>query len=263
MTVQPFSTSWLYCPKPNSQAQLRLFCFPCAGGLASAYSGWATRLPAEVEVCAVQLPGRGRRLKESSFTRISPLIQALAPILLPYLDIPFVFLGHSMGATLGFEIARQLRRQGEPQPVHLFVCSCPAPQVPLTGQPIYQLPEAAFISELRHRYNAIPEAIANDAELMQLFLPSLRADFAMIDTYTHTDEAPLDCSITVLGGLQDDTISRSNLANWQDQTCKTFTLQMFTGDHFFIHDKESSFLPTLSQYLQELVQIAHQSKLPL
>jgi len=95
---------------------------------------------------------------------------------MPYLDIPFAFMGHSMGATLGFEIARQLRRQNAPQPLHLFVCSCPAPQTPLIGPQIHQLPEAAFIAELCHRYNAIPLAIATDKALMQLFLPSLRAD---------------------------------------------------------------------------------------
>lgn len=253
MTAQLISNPWIVCPKPNPRAQLRLFCFPCAGGLASAYNTWPNHLPPEVEICAVQLPGRGKRLAELPFTRLPLLIPALVSVLMPYLDIPFAFIGHSMGATLGFEIARQLRRQNFAQPKHLFVCSCPAPQTPLISPQIHQLPESAFIAELCHRYNAIPLAIATDKALMQLFLPSLRADFTMIDTYIYTEDSALECPITAFGGLQDGAVQCSDLANWRDQTCHIFNLQMFKGDHFFIHNTKSPFLKILSQHLQIVI----------
>lgn len=253
MTTRLSFNSWITCPKPNPQARLRLFCFPCAGGMASAYKLWPNNLPADVEVCSVQLPGRGSRLKEPPFTRISALVQTLVPILRPYLNIPFAFFGHSMGGTVGFEIARQLRREDNPGPVHLFACSCPAPQIPILSPPIHMLPESAFVAELRHRYNAIPQTILENNELMQLFLPSLRADFAIIDTYVNTTEKPLDCPISVFGGLQDRAISYDALEAWRNQTRSSFTLQMFPGDHFFLHNTKSPFLQALSQQLYPLL----------
>lgn len=252
MTALTFN-SWIACPKPNPQARLRLFCFPCAGGTASAFSTWQNHLLPDVEICSIQLPGRGRRLMEPLFTRFAPLIQTLVPILRPYLNMPFAFFGHSMGATLSFEIARQLRRQKYPGPVHLFACSCPAPQSPILSPPIHLLPEAAFVEALHHRYNAIPQTILENNQLMQLFLPSLRADFAMIESYVYTTERPLDCSISVFGGLQDGAISYDYLESWRNQTCKSFTLQMFSGEHFFLHDTKSLFLRSLSQYLYQLL----------
>lgn len=249
LTIDP----WIACPKPNPQARLRLFCLPCAGGTTSAYSTWSNNLPADVEVCLVQLPGRGSRLMEQPFTRFSSLIQTLMPILRPYLNIPFAFFGHSMGAVLGFEIARQLRSWDNPSPIHLFACSCAAPQALNFNPPIHILPEAAFVAELRRRYNAIPQPILENNELMQLFLPCLRADFAMLETYVYTTESPLDCPISVFGGLQDGAVSANGLEAWRNQTSSPFTLQMFSGDHFFLHNPKSRFLQSLSQQLHEIL----------
>ncbi len=188
---------------------------------------------------------------EPPFTNLSHLIQILVPILRPYLNIPFAFFGHSMGTTISFEIARQLRREDNVGPVHLFVCGCPAPQTP-PRQPIHVLPEAAFVAELRHRYNAIPEPVLQSKELMQIFLPSLRADFEMNDTYIYTTEKPLDCPITAFGGLEDIAVSNSDLAEWREQTRSSFTLQMFPGDHFFLHNRKLPFLQVLSQQISQL-----------
>lgn len=247
--------SWFTCPKPNPQARLRLFCFPCAGGTSSAYNTWSNNLPLDVEVYSVQLPGRGSRIRERPFTRLAHLVQTLVPILQPHLNIPFAFFGHSMGAVLGFEIARQLRRQDNPVPVHLFICSCSAPQIPSRNPPIHELPDAAFVAELRDRYNAIPQPILQNNQLMQLFLPSLRADMAMLETYVYTTEKPLDCSISAFGGLQDSAVRNCDLAEWRDQTRNSFTLQIFPGDHFFLHSNKSPFLQVLSQQMSQFVGI--------
>ncbi len=252
MTVKLTSDSWFTCPKPNPQARLRLFCFPCAGGIASAYSVWPDNLQPDVEVYLVQLPGRGSRLMERPFTRLLHLVQTLVPILQPHLNIPFAFFGHSMGAVLSFEIARHFRRQDCPGPVHLFACSSPAPQRPVLYPPIHVLPEAAFVAELSNRYNAIPQPILQNNELLQLFLPSLRADLAMLETYVYTIEKPLDCPISVFGGLQDSAVSKRELAEWREQTRSSFTLQIFPGDHFFLHSTQSPFLQVLSQQVSQL-----------
>lgn len=255
MTARLTFDPWISCPQPNPKAQLRLFCFPCAGGTTSTYSTWTNNLPKDVEVYLVQLPGRGRRLEEPPYTSFLPLVQTLASTLKPYLNIPFAFFGHSMGATLGFEIARQLRHEYNLSPVHLFACCCPAPQKPILRPFIHKLPEAKFLAELCHRYNAIPQAILQNEQLLQLFLPCLRADFTMLETYAYTSKMPLDCPISVFGGLQDKAIRVDALEAWREQTCSSFNLQMFSGDHFFLHNSKSLFLESLSQHLDHVLAI--------
>ncbi len=110
MKTSRLHNNWVACAKPNPQAKLRLFCFHYAGGGASVFRGWRDSLPQSVEVCAIELPGRGMRLRESPFTQLEPLVQHLASTLLPYLDKPFAFFGHSMGGLVSFELTRLLRR---------------------------------------------------------------------------------------------------------------------------------------------------------
>ncbi len=175
---------WLRSPKPNPQASLRLFCFPYVGGGALIFRTWPNSLPATAEVCPVELPGRGTRLKETPFTRLLPLVQALAQALLPHLDKPFAFFGHSMGALISFELTRQLRRLYGLVPLHLFVSAHRAPQLPDPDPPIHTLPEAEFMEELRC-LNGTPKEVLEQPELMELMLPILRADFALCETYIY------------------------------------------------------------------------------
>ena len=249
MITTRLKNAWIVCPKPHPSPRLRLFCFPCAGGMVSAYTRWATLLPADVELCIIHLPGRGRRLAEKPFVQVTQLIPVLAQALDDILNIPFVFLGHSMGAVLGFEMARYLRQHKHSGPSHLFCCSCPAPQMPIATPYIHTLPEATFIAELNRRYAAIPVEIQQDRDILQLFLPSLRADFKMLETYVYTAEMPLSCPISVYVGEQDNAVSSLDLLGWREQTSHNFNLKTFTGDHFFLHNHGQLFLPTLTETL--------------
>jgi medium-chain acyl-[acyl-carrier-protein] hydrolase len=130
---------------------------------------------------------------EPLFTQLSPLIQALAQALLPLLDKPFAFFGHSLGALVSFELARQLRRQYGVQPVRLFVSASRAPPLPHRGLPVHTLPEGDFLAELR-RLNGTPTEVLEHEELMQIALPVLRADFAVYETYVYPP-APLNYPI--------------------------------------------------------------------
>lgn len=242
--------SWVTCPKPNPQAKLRLFCFHYAGGGALSFRTWSKSLPPYVEVCPIELPGRGIRLKEPPFNQLDPLIQALEKALLPSLNKPFAFFGHSMGALVSFEIARRLRTEHRLSPVHMFVSGRRAPQIPEKDPPIHALPEPEFLKELR-RYNGTPEEVLNNAELMQLLLPTLRADFAVIEAYVYASSSPLDCPITAWGGLQDWKASCDDLEAWREQTNATFSLQMFPGDHFFLHSAQSLLLQSLCRELHQ------------
>ncbi len=235
--------SWVTRPKPNPLAHLRLFCFPYAGGGPSIFRTWPDDLPFQVEVCSIRLPGRESRLVESPFTRLSPLVQTLADVLHPYLNMPFAFFGHSMGALISFELARHLRQHGL-DVMHLFIAQ--------SDPPIHQLPEPEFVEKLR-LLNGTPEPALQNAELMRLLLPVLRADFAICETYTHLAESPLDCPISAFGGLQDSRVTHNGLAAWRDQTCRSFTLRMLPGDHFFLHSARASLLGALAQDLKQLL----------
>ncbi|MDV3347351.1 thioesterase II family protein [Leptothoe sp. LEGE 181152] len=243
--------SWVTCPNPNTLASLRLFCFPYAGGSALSFRNWSEQLPTTIEVCPIELPGRGMRIKETPFTQMSLLVKELVQSLLPYLDKPFVFLGHSLGALVCFELTRCLRKIGAYTPTHLFVSGHCAPQLPFSVPPIHTLPDAEFIENLR-RLHGTPEAALVNKELMQLLLPALRSDFAVFTTYTYQPEFPLKCPITAFGGLQDPVMSCEMLEAWKKQTSAAFSMQMIPGDHFFIHTAQSLLLQFLTQSLNSI-----------
>ena len=242
--------SWVVRPKPIARAGLRLFCFPYAGGGTSIFRAWPEHLPANIEVCSIQLPGRESRLRELPYTSLEPLVQVLAQSLQPYFDKPFAFFGHSLGALISFELARTLRHQSQRSPVHLFVASHSAPQIPNADPPIHQLSQAEFIQKL-NSLNGTPAEVLQNPELMELFYPVLRADFAMNETYVYRPGPSLDCAMSVFGGLRDSLVSRSDLEMWREQTRGVFSVRMLPGDHFFIHSTRASLLRAI---LQDLAQ---------
>lgn len=238
---------WITCPRPSPQARLRLFCFPYAGGGASVFRTWSDDLPS-IEVCPVQLPGRETRLREPPFTRLEPLVEAVLQALRPYITMPFAFFGHSLGALISFELARTLARQNAPGPVRLFVSGRWAPQVQKANSSIHRLPEPEFMAELG-RLSGTPAEVLQNAELMELFLPVLRADFEVNETYVYTAGEPLDCPVSAFGGLQDSVTSRDELAAWREQTSGAFVLRMFPGGHFFLHSARALLLRAVAQDL--------------
>ncbi len=247
--AQPSSDPWVVWYRQNAQASLRLFCFSYAGGGASVFRSWADALPREVEVCAIQLPGRESRITEPAYRRLVPLVQDLSAAISPYLDMPFAFFGHSMGALVSFELARQLRRTQKRQPVHLFVAAYRAPQLPNPNIKIYHLPQEVFKVVLRAE--GIPEMILQNEELMQAMLPTLRADFELCDTYEYQEEAPLWCPISIFGGLEDVRISASDLEAWSIHSDVAWNLTMLPGSHFFLHSAQDLLLAAISRQLSE------------
>jgi medium-chain acyl-[acyl-carrier-protein] hydrolase len=245
-------SSWLINFKPRAQAKVRLFCFPYAGGASHIFRLWPDSLPPTIEVCPVHLPGRGKRLREAPFTHYQPFVQSIAEGLSPYLDKPFVLFGHSLGAMLSFELARQLRRMNLPQPEHLFVTGRRAPQIVNSEPPTHNLPEAQFIAALR-KLNGTPTEALENPELMQLMLPLLRADFEVCDTYNYVSEEPLAIPVTAYGGLFDTGISREQIESWREQTTAAFSLRMLPGDHFFINTSQTTLLRLLLEDLTPLL----------
>jgi medium-chain acyl-[acyl-carrier-protein] hydrolase len=244
--------AWIGCPKPNPGAQMRLFCFPYAGGTAAIYRQWPDLVPPNVEVYVAHLPGRAGRLQDPPFTRLLSLVEEIAPAVRPFLDKPFAFFGHSMGALISFELARRLQRDRAPMPAQLFLSGRSAPHIPDVDKRTFDLPEPEFIEELR-RLNGTPKEVLEHPELMLLMIPLLRADFSVCQTYQYEKGPPLDCPITIFGGLQDHEVPREHLEGWREHTSSTFKLRMLPGDHFFLNSAQALLLKTLSQELAALI----------
>lgn len=243
-------TDWIARPHPNPSARLRLFCFPYAAGGDAMFRTWWQALPADVEVCAIRLPGRDQRLHEPLFSRITPLVEALADALAPELARPHALYGHSMGARVAFELAREQRRRGRAEPALLAVSGRPAPQCP-GRDPMHALSTDQMIARLR-RLGGTPEAVLREPELMAMFLPILRADLAVNEAEPHRPEPPLACPILALGGTHDERCLRDELDAWRDQTRGGFTAEIFPGGHFFVHTAGRELLAALSRALGSL-----------
>lgn len=235
MTIITEATRWFAVRRPNPRAALRLFCFPYAGGGTPIYRRWPELLAPDFEVCAVQLPGRGSRIKEQPFYAVAPLIEAVASAIAPYLDRPFAFFGHSMGAIISFELARLLSERRAVSPAHLFVSGRRAPQLRRDERSTYNLPESCFISHVRS-LNGTPDEVLEHPELMELMLPLLRADFSVVETYRYRAGPPLDIPLTAFGGVHDAEVSREDVEAWGAQTCAAFNLRIMPGGHFFLND---------------------------
>jgi len=202
----------------------------------STYVRWAELLPSSIEVCVVQLPGHDRRLKEEPFKDLESLIDAVAQGLGPDLTTPFAFFGHSMGALIAYELVRFLRRHGGPDAEHLIVSGRQAPQIPVKESPLHVLPDREFLEGILTRYGGIPQAILREPQLMQMFMPILRADFTIIENYIWIPEDPIEIPITAVSGQADLRVTRTDLSAWQELTSGSFNMAISQGDHFYFRE---------------------------
>ena len=229
-----------------STGDLRLFCFPFAGGGTLLYRSWAEVLRARAVVCPVVLPGREGRLNEPAFDSMDALVAVLAKEIAPFLDVPFAFYGHSMGAAIAFELARALRRAGQPLPRGLFVSAARAPQFRLGHQLQTEPDDASLLEQLRRLEGVPAEVLANPA-LMRLVLPALRADTRLYRNYIYMPEEPLAIPIYAYGGDADPNVSRAQMGAWGEQTSTKFVQAEFSGGHFFVQSVTAEFLGALGE----------------
>lgn len=245
------TTQWFPSGSAPESATLRLFCFAHAGGSASVFKAWQSLLPSHIHVCPIQLPGRENRHQEHLVYQLTPLIEDLSTAIVPLLDRPFLILGHSVGALIGFELVRKLHKLGMSLPIHFIASSFRAPQLPDRGPILHNLSEEELISELRC-LRGTPEILLSDKTLLAMFLPILRADFSLAETYTYQSETPLACPISVFGGLADQRVSTEELLAWKSQTYQRFSSHFLPGDHFYLFKEKKLFLKSLVQHVPSL-----------
>ena len=243
---------WLQ-KQPTNSAGHRLFCFPYAGGSAISYRRWHELFGDDIDVCPIQLPGRENRLDEPPVSNLKKLVQQLTTVLEPYVTSePYAFFGHSMGALISFELAQEFKKRGWPAPSCLAVSAFRAPQLPDQSSPIHRLSDEKFIDALE-RYQGTPKSVLGNSDLMQIFLPILRADFKLLETYYYTKSAPLNCPIITFGGQDDQTVNQEKLSVWQAQTTSWFKLNMLPGDHFFFNQQAPTIVQSISDSIMAVV----------
>jgi len=241
---------WLWTPRPQPSAHTRLFCFPAAGSGASSYFPWGQTFDGtDLELCAIQLPGRENRSNEMPFRSMDALLPPLLKAIEPSLDRPFSFFGHSLGAVLAFELACQLRDRDWPPPNHLFLSASRPPHLPRNQPPVHRLPDGKFVDALVNRYQGIPATVLQDRELMDLFLPALRADITLLETYCYRPRRPLAVASRVFGGRADPQVGEADLQRWQDLTTGPFACELFEGGHFYLNDVRPAISATIHRDL--------------
>jgi medium-chain acyl-[acyl-carrier-protein] hydrolase len=224
---------------PSHLGSVRLFCIPFAGGSASFYDGWLASAPRWLQVCPIELPGRGWLSSEPLPTSLSKLAREISSALYPYTDVPYAIFGHSMGALLAYEVASHLESSGRLQLRRLFVSGSRAPFVPHKEPPVSDLPDAEFWRHIRDMQGT-PEEILAQPELTELLLPLLRSDFAICEQYRLQHAYFLQAPVTALSGEQDERAPISDMQMWGRLTSSGFRSLEFSGGHFFLKENESA-----------------------
>lgn len=249
--TNPGGQGWMLCPRPNPDAGLRLVCLPYSGGRASVFKGLAAALPDDVELCAIELPGHGRRLREPPLTRMRPLVDQITDVLAEEVRGPYVLLGYSVGALIGFEVARELARYGWPGPRALFVAAAKAPNLPAARPRLHDLPRAELVEGL-HRLAGTRNPLLENEELVDLMLPVLRADLAIDESYIYERGTALDCPIATFGGDEDWSVPRPSLDAWHELTTGDFSVNILPGGHFFLDSSPALFARAVTAELERL-----------
>ncbi|CAL9361394.1 beta-ketoacyl synthase N-terminal-like domain-containing protein [Streptomyces sp. enrichment culture] len=255
----PPAARWIEHRTPNPRARLKLFCLPYgSGGGASVYRGWQALLPDDVEVCPVQLPGKESRIKERAFEDAESAVDALYEALLPELDRPYAFYGHSMGALLAYRLAHRLWRRHETKPEHLVVGAYSAPSV--QPNPLVAFTRGKFAAigyddipcpadlatATSDERAAIQGVLTSEAdvseELARALLPTRLAELKLVRDYREPDEPGFDIPVTAVHGLRDDKVTEADMAAWQKVTGGAFALHVVSGDHLFLRADQDQHL---------------------
>lgn len=248
---------WLQCRRPRPQARVRLIAFPAAGAGAGSYAAWPDGLPDWVEVRAVSPPGREGRISEPSVSSLHSYAEAVADAVEALGEGPrLAFFGHSMGGLVAFEATRLLRARGAAMPDRLIVSATRAPGCRPQDLAEYRLGDAELVEAVSRRYGGLPQKVVENAELLELVLPALRADLEALQTHTVVPEMPLDVPIDALGGESDGSVPLEDLARWRDETARGFSMQTFEGDHRYVETRRAGVLEVVTRSLAACVREA-------
>lgn len=245
MTAASTAARWL--PYGGTGTGTRLYCFPHAGASAAVYAKWQEAAGDDLRICPVQLPGRAERGREAPHLDAHALVDDVLRGLGGEFTGDYALFGHSTGALIAYLIARRITEQGGPPPRHLFVSGRVAPHLPNPRRKFHPLPVDEFVEELR-ALGGLPDVLLRERELLNMFLPLLRADLSVNETYQHVPGPPLAVPLTVFGGHGDPQADDVELAGWRELSGDS---AMFTypGGHFYLEDRVPELLGVVRERL--------------
>lgn len=236
------SPQWLRRAAASVDPVVRLLCFPHAGGGASSFNPWRAALPDWIELVKAQLPGREDRGSEAPHTRVSALVADLFPHVEDLFDRPLVIYGHSVGSLIGFELTREIRRRGRPAPLALIVSSRRAPHRRLRDEHLlHSLPDDVLAGRIED-LGGVPGGMMQAEKWRSHYLPRIRADLSLSDTYVYTDSARLSCPLHAFIGEVDNLVVREDWERWADQAGGEFSSRVLDGGHFFSREGRAALI---------------------
>ncbi|WP_420592091.1 thioesterase II family protein [Bacterioplanoides sp.] len=213
---------------------INLFCFPFAGGASNIYRTWEGNLPKDVRVVALDLPGRGRYFGKPLLSTMDEVVNHfICEVKSQSGDGINVFFGHSMGAIVAYEVAKKLQSTDDFYIDSMIVSGHHSPFVVRNNKGFHKMTDKALIAELR-RLGGTPEAVLKDRDLLELFLPNIRADFKVLENYLCDEKVTLDIPLFVCRGEQDPEMSKDQMKGWEDVTSANVSYREFSGDHFYL-----------------------------
>jgi len=240
-------TDWLSHLRISNESKLRMFCFPYAGAGPSVYKDWPQGIANSVDLIGINYPGREALSSHAPMSNLNEIVGKVAVKILPYLDKPFVFFGHSMGAYVSFELARILKERQGFSPEHIFLSAASAPHIE-NENPICALSGKEFLRALV-RLNGFPIEAMQSPELVHYTLPTLRADFTACETYRYQTGQPIDAPLTVYGGDNDPRVAVHELEAWKHHSAAMFSSKVFQGGHFYLRECRDQLLDSINQEL--------------
>jgi len=213
------------------------------------FRGWADRLAEGVELAVPCLPGRDARAAEPPLTDMAALAGRLADDMETELDQPYALFGHSLGAFVALELARELAARGAPAPELLIVSGQRGPSLPYPHAPIFRLPDDEFLAAVQRRHEAIPAAVLGQPEMLVHFRRLLRADFTLVEDYRYVARAPLPCPILCLRGRDDKFVAAEQVEGWRDETVRHCDFEEVAGGHFYVRGADSPVFDPLNRRL--------------
>ena len=240
---------WFVHQRFNPNCKLRLFLFPYAGGGASIFKNWHTRLCTDTDVVTVLPPGRENRFLEPPISSLSKLVDILAAEISALINIPYIFAGHSNGALIAFELSRRLEKERMNfQQKHIVLSAKSAPNLPSRKPNLHDAEDSIIIDELRSQ-KVTPNELLDDRDAMEVFLPTLRADFALSEKYVLKNQTKLKCNTSLFWGKDDVDCPKEDLLAWQDLLEGTISYTEFEGGHFFLHEQKDLFVSELNKII--------------
>lgn len=229
-----------------------MICVPYAGGSATVYARWRKKLDESIKLVPIELRGRGARFNEPFYENLFEAVEDVYHRIHELIqdERPYVLFGHSMGCAIVYELYHKIMQEGAPAPVHLFLSGRSAPHIKRENKERHKWTDQAFIEDILNLGGTRKE-IFDTPELCSLFLPIIRADYKMIETYNYLERPPVDVAITVLTGSDDETM-RGDASDWKYCTINSFDSVTFQGGHFFIHECEDEVIQTINSKIADI-----------